>query len=205
MFVIVECDPSSQLLEVESVDVTRERFFADRERLYSRAAILPVAAGRIVGGRLEVTAQQAYVAWAKRLGKPARVLVSKDSEPPETLGPAVRIISGEEARREEEAAFDEPAWQIYRFFRPLSSVEQRQFSEVVRAGLSATGRARLCSDITFFEDGRAVELEAFIPPFDDESRRELQAAMLRFSSEVVRIVAFNGHGFGPPSAGDFHE
>jgi hypothetical protein len=205
MFAVVECEPNSALLVVEPVDVTREPFFADLERLYTGSTTLPMAAGRVVDGRLHVTARQEYIAWAKRLGKPARVLVSKDSEPPEILGFAVRIINRDEARKEEESPLKEPAWQIYRFVRPLSAVERTRFSEAVQAGLSATGRARLCSDITFFDQGRAVELEAFVPPFDDESRRELQAAMLRFSFQVVRITAFNGHGLGPPTGSDLHE
>jgi hypothetical protein len=195
---VIELDPNSPLLDVEFVDVTRKPFFADRERLYSRAAILPVAIGRVVGGRLQVTSNQEYVAWARLLGKPARVMISGESEAPEQLGPQVRIMSPAEAREEGESMYDEPAWQIYRFERGLSSAEQVRFSDAVRRGLSATGRSRLCSPITFFDDGSAVEFTGFVPPYDDYSRRELQISMLRFSAEVVRIVAFNGRRFGPP-------
>lgn len=197
MLALIECDPYSPVLEAEPVDVTLEPFFNDLERLYSREDLLPAAAGRVVAGQLKVTMREEYIAWARLLGKPARVLLLSESESPESLGSEVRVISSQEAREEEEAMYPLPSWQLYRFVRPLSEAERSRFADTVRRALSATGRARLCSTIDFFDQDRAAEFMAFLPPYDDESRRELQTAVFRYSVEDVRILAFNGHRFGP--------
>jgi len=195
---VIECDPDSPVLDfAESVDIERGPFFADLERLYRRSSILPAALGRVVGGQVKVVQRAEYAQWARRLGRRVRVVLQGGLQGIDQLGTEVQVISAEALSQEEERMFQEPSWQIYRFVRPLSRVEREEFVKVVDSATSATGRMELCSPVDFFDNDQAAEFLAFVPPHDDESRRALLASFLRFSMEVVRIVAFNGRHFMP--------
>ncbi|MGQ0572059.1 MAG: hypothetical protein ACT4P5_21345, partial [Armatimonadota bacterium] len=199
---VIECDARAPVLDVEAdVDIAREPFFPDLERLYQRSTLLPAATGRVVGGRIKVTGRAEYIAWARAMGRPARVVIFGDTRGLDCGEQHVRVMSPEEAREEEAALLAKPAWKIYRFERVLSVGEQKGFVESVESGLSVTGRARLCSRVSFFDQGRAAEFLAFVPPYDDSSRRMLQASVVRFSQETVKIEAFNGHRFMPSAPG----
>lgn len=195
---VIECDPDSPVLDVsEPVDIKREPFFADLERLYRRSSVLPAVLGRVVGGQVKVIQRADYIEWARMLGRRIRVVLSGGLQGIDQIGPQVQVISAEELRQEEERMFQEPAWQIYRFVRPLSAAEQEEFVKIVDSAISVTGRMKLFSAVDFFDHDQAAEFLAFVPPYDDESRRALQASFLRFSLEAVKIVAFNGNYFMP--------
>jgi hypothetical protein len=196
---VIECDPDSPALDVpESVDIAQEPFFADLERLYRRASVLPAALGRMVGTQVKVLQRAEYIAWARMLGRRARVvLLDISPQGIEQVAQGLRVIDSQEARQEEEVMLSKPSWQIYRFVKALPAPERTEFSQAVTSAMSISGRAKVCSPIEFFDENRAAEFQAFIPPFDDSSRRALLASLLRFSQEVTQIVAFNGHRFMP--------
>ncbi|MCP3937678.1 MAG: hypothetical protein GY708_20180 [Actinomycetia bacterium] len=202
MLLVVECDPYSSALRFPAgvPDCRDDPFYEDRVRLYSRSSLLPASMGRIEGERIVVAQRAIYIDWARRLGRTIRILIVECDEIPGAIAEKVRVIPERKLRQEREEDDKEPAWQLYRFRRPLTKEEKAAFAAMFQAACSRAERVKLCEPPTFFDDGRAVEMLVFIPPFDDESGRCLLSAVIRFHTERVKIIGFNGSRWIIPRA-----